>query len=131
MVTPEEEKAAKAKQKAEADAMNIASLETYPSLGSAPPRPKTTMNYGKTVAEAAARIEASEAAARSMVEEEATGLRLPPRIRRCAYPTGPTYEEEEEEEEEGYEEGNEEEGNAGEYNADLTSGRRRGDKGIW
>lgn len=150
--------AARAKKVAEeaeakklADAQNFKSTESYPALGGGPAKATASkMNWG-----AAAKLGITRAAEREAEERAAAALdrgsrfetiyttraRPPPVTQRAA---SHDYEEEEEPD---YEEdtyaprererqrmayaGDDGEEDDGEFNADIVSGRRRGDKGIW
>ena len=104
-----------------ADMMNFASETSYPSLGgSGVSKKPVAMNFKKTVQDMVARTEKEEAttAARN------AAMRPQVKYHETEYQQM-TYAGDEEEE------GEEEEESDGEFNADLGSTRRRGDKGIW
>ena len=118
-----------------ADASNFASEESYPSLGGGakPVSKPVTLNFRKTVAEMATRTAAEEAANRARTEAHEEYLRSIPttgRIKAKA-PQRPVEYYESDSQEMAYagDEGDEE--SDGEFNADIGSNRRRGDKGIW
>ena len=102
-----------------ADAQNFASEKSYPSLGGAGKAvaKPVTMNFKKTVQESAARPPPPPARIQQDVPKAA--IRAPP------------MEDYESELEEMAYAGDEGEESEGEFNADLGSTRRRGDKGIW
>jgi hypothetical protein len=111
-----DEKAAKE----HAQAVDFTSLKSYPSLGSttAPvPVKKPVLNFSRTVATMAEKEkEREKAVAPSFIRSRPTR------------PVHPNY----------YEEDNQqmtyagdEDDDDGEFNADLVSNRRRGDKGVW
>ena len=104
-----------------ADMMNFTSETSYPSLGGggAPKKP-VAMNFKKTVQDMAARTEKVEAATAA----RNAAMRPQVKYHETEYQQM-TYAGDEEDEEE------EEEESDGEFNADLGSTRRRGDKGIW
>ena len=115
-----------------ADASNFASEESYPSLGGGakPVSKPVTLNFRKTVAEMATRAAAEEAADRARTEAHEEYLRSIPttgRIKAKA-PQRPVEYYESDSQEMAY--AGEEESD-GEFNADIGSNRRRGDKGIW
>jgi hypothetical protein len=109
--------AIKEKRKYE-EAINLGSQKAYPSLGSAAPKPKTTLNF-KAVAEAAA------ASAAEVEEEEEWGefASAPEPKKSIVADFLDNFDDEEEEAED--------EGSAAEFNAEIIATRRRGDKGIW
>ena len=128
---------------------SIASETAFPSLGPGPapaPVPKpVALNYKKTVeitaardeqerlAAAAAREAAASKAAAKKKQVRSTTLQPRRHIPSHCYDDGPLDDEvqEEEEDERPDEPDESEEEAAGEFNAHLQSGRRRGDKGIW
>ena len=120
-----------------AEATNFGSDQSYPSLGgcAAAAKPKPVMNFSKTVATMAARAKAEEeAAAVAAAHAAAEAAYAAPTVqrRRPAYQLDSRYQDMDGELE-GYESApeEEEEESDGEFNADLGSTRRRGDKGIW
>ena len=122
-----------------AEATNFGSDQSYPSLGGSMTvaKPKPAMNFSKTVATMAARAKADEeAAAVAAAQAAAEAAYAAPTIQRRlpAYQLDARYQEMDGELQ-GYEsappEEEEEEEGDGEFNADLGSTRRRGDKGIW
>jgi DNA invertase Pin-like site-specific DNA recombinase len=120
------------------------SESAFPSLGSnkvAAAVPKVALNFKKTVIETAAREEQEEEEERQRKEAEAAAKKpsrhqmLVPRrhIPSHCYDDGPQDDEvdyHEDDRVEAEEKEDEAEG-AGEFNAHLQTGRRRGDKGIW
>jgi len=117
-----------------AEATNFASTDAYPSLGGKVTAAKAvpTMNFSKTVVTMAARAVVEEkeaAAARATAAFEATLVPVPS-VTRHRFPQEPAYVDDSYlSDEEDYEGGDGQ--SDGEYNADLGSTRRRGDKGIW
>jgi hypothetical protein len=127
--------------------MNFASMDTYPSLGG-PVAPrvheKPIMSYSKTVEIMAAKIKAEEEAAAAKAEAAAAEYRLmhpeSDKRLRATHRLPEVFDEFDEHEEfdefdefddmEDYESPEEDE-NGGEFNADLSDTRRRGDRGIW
>lgn len=127
------------------EAMNFASMDTYPSLGGAMPRvqvEKPVMSFSKTVAAMAAKVKAEEEAAAAAAEAAAaeyramnpelstTRLRATYRLPEVEYEDMEEYDEDDMDD---YETAppEEEEESEGEFNADLGDTRRRGDRGIW
>ena len=105
-----------------ADMTNFASETSYPSLGgSSVPKKPVTLNFKKTVQDMAARTEKEEA----MTAARNAAMRPQTKYREMEYQQMTYAGDEEDGEEE------EEEESDGEFNADLGSTRRRGDKGIW
>lgn len=143
----------KAKRDAEAKeraALAFDSESAYPSLGGGSAtrvQTNTTMNFSKTVADMAERErEAAILMQQSAAEETfdadefyARGIRRRAQLGTRCYDNGPEdYDgpEEFEDEEDDYEEeeidvNEDEDENNGEYNAELATTRRRGDKGVW
>ena len=108
-----------------ADVRNFASEESYPSLGgmAKPVAKAPVLNFKKTVEEMAARVAAEEENQRKFQEALGPVMKAPAKRREIMtrnLDDGP----------EDYD-GPEEEEDDGEFNADLGSNRRRGDKGIW
>lgn len=115
-----------------AEATNFNSDHSYPSLGGngAVAKPKQTMNFSKTVATMAAKAKRDdEIAAVAAIQAAAEAAYAAPSIQRRR-PVYQLPEAEMDGELDGYESVPEEESD-GEFNADLGSTRRRGDKGIW
>ena len=151
----EKKKAADAAAKKLADAINFTSEASYPSLGGAArpaPATATALNFSKTVADMAEREEhrleeerkaAAAAAAEAARAAAARGPHRPLRYRGHV-PRPTMYDEDadtygDEFSDDGFEPehqqmayaGDEEEEGDSEFNADIGSTRRRGDKGIW
>lgn len=153
-----EKRAAEEKErKRMADATNFASTELYPALGgggapAAGSKPKPAMNFSRVVTEMAEREEvrraeeereaaAAAAAAARAREETAASRQLfyghrTYEVQHFAYagddedaPVDDYPDEESDYEEEAPPPADDE--GDGEFNADIGSGRRRGDKGIW
>jgi len=140
-----EEDAREAKRMA--DATNFASSSSYPSLGGSKPvaaKAAPVMNFSKTVSTMAARAAAEEDAAKvAAAAAEVAAWSVPAQAVRynCARAGRLNQAEDEhweyqgEDDFDGQEAGEAgeagEEEEDGEFNADLTSTRRRGDKGIW
>jgi len=114
----------------EAEALNFASAASYPVLGGGGPKaqPKATMNYKRTVEEMVERqkeLEAEEAVAEASNWWDSAE----PRKVQSRYIRQRNTEEldddflsaDEDEEKE----------DVGEFNAEIVSDRRRGDKGVW
>ena len=150
----EKKKAADAAAKKLADAINFTSEASYPSLGGAPrpaPATATALNFSKTVADMAEREERrleeerTAAAAAAAEAARAAAFRGPhrPLHYRGHVPRSTMYDEDadtygDEHSDDGFEPeqmayaGDEEEVEGdSEFNADIGSTRRRGDKGIW
>jgi len=92
------------------EAVNLASEKAYPSLGSAAPAAKTTLNFMSVVKAALAK------------EEEEPNESEYVRPVKTVQSFMDTFDDEDEEDD-----GSEDE----EFNADTVQNRRRGDKGIW
>jgi len=114
----------------QAEAVNFASEASYPSLGSNTPvaTPKATMNYKQVVREMIAREAETQVAAAAAAEAAAFSEMMAPT---APAPRSTIFRQrildELEDDYSGPEEGEEDD----ELNADIGSGRRRGDKGIW
>ncbi len=122
------ETAAAAKQ---AEAENFASETSYPSLASASTvgAPKSAMNYKQVVKDMIAR-EAEAQVAAAAAAEAATYSEMMAPAAPARSPT--TYRQRILDElEDDYSGPEEDEDEEDEHNADIGSGRRRGDKGIW
>jgi hypothetical protein len=138
-----------------ADATNFTSEESYPSLGGggpAKPPGGTARNWGAAAKLGAARAAEREAEERfaaaagdrdrgSRFEAAVYARARPPPVARTSSLTY-DYEDDQPDEEDDYAPreperqrmayaGDDEEEDDGEFNADIVSGRRRGDKGIW
>ena len=106
-----------------AEASNFASETAYPSLGGAakPVAVKSPMNFKKTVQEMAERV---------AVEEKKVAAAKPvERVHSYDYQETAYTDGEEDYQEMAY--AGDEGDSDGEFNADLVSNRRRGDKGLW
>lgn len=115
------------KQVEEKKPISLESREEFPALGGSVPAPskKPAMNFSKTVATMVARVTEEEektATAAAVAAAKAERLYYP----RTVLPSR-IYEPE-------FQQmtyaGDEEDGD-GEFNADIVSNRRRGDKGVW
>jgi hypothetical protein len=119
-----------------ADASNFASEESYPSLGGGakPVVKPVALNFKKTVEVMATRAAAEEASAlhrRDAHEDYMRSIATTGRAKAKAV-TAKYYDDYESESGEmAYAGDEEDEESDGEFNADVGSTRRRGDKGIW
>lgn len=136
-----------------ADAANFESREVYPTLGREISKAPPVMDFKRTVLdmkqrekemelEAATAALAAHAAARAAAKSAAAfnGFSYRRTTAPIAAPASDDEGDDNEEDADGYESDNmqlayscEEQGDEedGEFNADITAGRRRGDKGIW
>lgn len=116
-------------EKRRADVSNFASEESYPSLGAAKLVAKAPppLNFKKTVEEMASRVAAQE---EQQARRDAAVSPVKKVQQRQSQARSSIYRNTDDgpEDYDGPEEGEEDDG---EFNADMYSTRRRGDKGIW